>query len=137
MCEHNFSQCWIKKFWSLTKQFIFLTNVKRVRFWKECFHLTITTVGFRHGYIETTLVKSISIARHLWLSLQEWLLLTEKECSGQMSRDYRFVMRISATHTGKCHAHPIEVCLADHRPGSTHKAKSFMETHLLELWHSH
>ena len=37
----------------------------------------------------------------------------------------------SATHT------PLKSPWQDKGPGSAHKAKSFMETHLLELWHSH
>jgi hypothetical protein len=37
----------------------------------------------------------------------------------------------AATHT------PVKFAWQAERPGSTHKAKSFTETHLLELWRSH
>ena len=37
----------------------------------------------------------------------------------------------NATHT------PVKFAWQAERPGSTHEAKSFTETHLLELWRSH
>jgi hypothetical protein len=36
-----------------------------------------------------------------------------------------------ATHT------PVKFSWQAKRPGSTQEAKSFTETHLLEIWHSH
>ena len=32
---------------------------------------------------------------------------------------------------------PVKFAWQAERPGSTHKAKSFRETHLLEYWRSH
>ena len=32
---------------------------------------------------------------------------------------------------------PVKFAWQAKRPGSTHEAKSFTETHLLDFWHSH
>ena len=39
--------------------------------------------------------------------------------------------QVAAMHT------PVKSAWQAERPGSTHEAKSFTETHLLELWRSH
>jgi hypothetical protein len=41
------------------------------------------------------------------------------------------VIDLIAMHT------PVKSTWQAEKPGSTHEAKSFMETHLLEFWRSH
>jgi hypothetical protein len=52
-------------------------------------------------------------------------------CLGQENKNNSRKVPRLAMHT------PVKFAWQAKRPGSTHEAKSFMETHLLELWHSH
>jgi hypothetical protein len=61
---------------------------------------------------------------HQWAC---WCCLQHQGCHVLFSK----VIWYLATHT------PVKFAWQAKRPGSTHEAKSFMETHLLELWRSH
>jgi hypothetical protein len=79
---------------------------------------------------------------HIGDIIQVWLLRFLEDSNSQilwlLQSSIHYSSMFPLTDMHRCAMHTIvKSALQVEKPGSTHEAKSFMETHLLELWRSH